>query len=104
MRHLAYLGLLGLCLIVTLPLELVLHARVYARWRRLLLALVPVVAVFTAWDAAAIAAGWWSYPRATVTGWRVGNVPVEELAFFAVIPVCSILTYEAVGRARSRRR
>ena len=41
MGHLTYLGLLAGCLVVTAPLELVLRVRVYARWRRVLLAVLP---------------------------------------------------------------
>ena len=36
-----YVALLAGCLVVTAPLELVLRVRVYARWRRLLLAVLP---------------------------------------------------------------
>lgn len=104
MSRLSYLGLLAVCLVVTLPLELALRARVYARWRLLALALLPVLAVFCCWDAVAIHLGWWSYAGSTLTGWRVGDVPVEEVAFFVVVPVCSVLTYEAVGNVLGRRR
>lgn len=93
-----YLAVMAACLVVTLPLELVLHARVYARWRRLLLTLVPVLAVFVTWDALAIHAHDWSYRH--LTGVRIGNLPIEELVFFLVIPVCSLLTLEAVRRLR----
>jgi lycopene cyclase domain-containing protein len=86
------------CLVGTLPLEIVLRARVYARWRRLALTLPPVLAVFLLWDSLAIHAGQWSYRH--LTGWKVGNLPVEEIVFFLVIPVCSILTLEAVRRLR----
>ena len=38
-----------------------------------------------------------------VTGWRLPfDVPVEEVAFFVVVPICSILTFEAVNRLRGR--
>lgn len=93
-----YLAVMAGCLVITLPLELLLRARVYARWRRLLLTLMPVLVVFLSWDALAIHAHDWSYRR--LTGLRVGNLPIEELAFFLVIPVCSILTLEAVRRLR----
>jgi lycopene cyclase domain-containing protein len=93
-----YLLVLAGCLVVTLPLELVLRARVYARWRRLLLTLLPVLAVFITWDALAIHAHEWSYRH--LSGLNVGNVPVEEIAFFLVVPVCSVLTLEAVRRLR----
>lgn len=95
-----YLLLLLACVLGTLPLELVLRARVYARPRRWLLALAPVVAVFSVWDAWAIHVGHWSYDRGQVTGWRIGDLPVEELAFFVVIPTCAILTFEAVRAVR----
>ena len=43
MQHYQYLLLMLGCLVITLPLELVLGARVYARWRLAVLALVPFV-------------------------------------------------------------
>ena len=97
-RLMIYLAVMAGCVVVTLPLELLLRARVYARWRRLLLTLLPVLVVFLSWDALAIHAHDWSYHR--LTGARVGNLPIEELVFFLVIPVCSILTLEAVRRLR----
>jgi lycopene cyclase domain-containing protein len=83
---------------VTLPLELVLGVRVYRRPGRLLVALVPVLAVFLCWDAAAVAAGEWSYHH--LLGARVGNLPIEEVLFFLVVPTCAVLTLEAVRRRR----
>lgn len=95
-----YLLVLAACVAVTLPLELVLGVRVYRRPRRLLMTLLPVLAVFTCWDSLAIHAGQWSYHR--LVGVRLGNVPVEELLFFVVIPLCAVLTLEAVRRRRPR--
>jgi lycopene cyclase domain-containing protein len=95
--HLTYLLILAGCIIGTLPLELVLHTRVYARWRRLLTALVPVVVGFGAWDVLEIRAGAWRYDPAQVVGVTLpGRLPLEELLFFVVIPTCAILTLEAV--------
>ena len=93
-----YLAVLAVCVLVTLPLELVIGARVYRQPRRLLRALLPAVTVFVGWDLVAIDRGhWWYHPR-YVTGWRLpGALPVEELAFFVVIPICAVLTYEAVS-------
>ena len=95
-----YLGVMAACLVVTLPLELVLGARVYRRPLRLLLALLPVLAVFVTWDVLAIHAGQWTYHQ--LTGARIGDLPVEELVFFIVVPTCSILTLEAVRRTKPR--
>jgi lycopene beta-cyclase len=92
-----YFAVLAGCLLVTLPLELVIGARVYRQPRRLVRALAPAVAVFVAWDVVAIDRGHWWYNPRYVTGWRLpGALPVEELAFFVAIPICALLTYEAV--------
>jgi lycopene beta-cyclase len=100
-----YLLLLAGCVLITLPLEFVLRARVYRRWRMLLTAVLPVAAAFALWDAVAIARGhWWYSPRYTTGMLLPGALPVEELAFFLVIPICGLLTYEAVGTVLGRRR
>jgi lycopene cyclase domain-containing protein len=99
MRHLTYLALLVGCLVVTVPLEVVLRVRVYARWRRLLVALVPEFVVFVAWVLYAIAAGHWDYSAARTLDVRLpGGIPVEEVLFFLVVPVCAVLAFEAVRK------
>ena len=98
-----YLGLMVACIAGTLPLEVALRTRVYARTKRWLLSLLPVVSLFTAWDVYAIARHHWAYDKHQTTGVRIGNVPIEELVFFVVIPTCAILTYEAVLAVRRRR-
>ncbi|MFT4108961.1 lycopene cyclase domain-containing protein [Propionicimonas sp.] len=93
-----YLLLMAACLLVTLPLEFLLRARVYRRPLRLLLALAPVLVVFLGWDAVAIARDHWGFDPARTTGILLpGSVPLEELVFFVVVPLCGLLTYEAVG-------
>jgi lycopene cyclase domain-containing protein len=99
-----YLILMGLCLAITLPLELVLGARVWRQPRRLLAALAPTLVIFVIWDVIAIRRGHWTYNPEYVTGWTLlGNLPVEELVFFVVIPICGLLTYEAVRRVLTER-
>ena len=105
MLHFVYLGILVGCLGGALWLEPILRVGVLRRWRLLLLTLVPVVAVFVAWDVAAIAAGHWTFDRAQTTGVVLpGRLPLEELLFFVVVPVCAILGFEAVRTVLSRRR
>jgi lycopene cyclase domain-containing protein len=94
--RLTYLLVLAACLLCTLPLELLMNARVYRRWQRALLAILPVSAVFLAWDVLATRAGWWWFDEDYIMGWFIGPLPIEEVLFFLVVPVCGLLTYEGV--------
>ena len=99
MGHLTYAALLAGCLAVTAPLELLLGVRVYARWRRLVLAVLPEFVVFVVWVLYAIAAGHWDYSDELTLGVRLpGGIPVEEVLFFLVVPVCAVLALEAVRK------
>jgi len=97
MRHLAYLAVLAGCLAAAVWLEPILRVHVFRRWRRLLLTLLPVAVVFVLWDLAAIAAGHWTFDPAQITGVLLpGGLPLDEVLFFVVVPVCAILGFEAV--------
>jgi lycopene beta-cyclase len=99
-----YLLVLAGCLLVTVPLEFVLGARVYRRPLRLAAVVLPVAAVFYVWDLVAVARGHWYFNPARTSGILLpGQVPLEEALFFVVIPLCGLLTYEAVGAVLSRR-
>jgi lycopene cyclase domain-containing protein len=94
---LSYVGVLVFVLVASLWLEVVLRTRVLARWRRLLLVLAVVVWPFLLWDAYAIAQGHWWFDTARILGiYLPGEVPIDELLFFLVIPLASVLTVEAV--------
>lgn len=98
--RLTYAAVLLACLAATLPLELLMHTRVYARWRRWLLAIAPAFVVFVGWDLYAVAAGHWCFAPGRVLGLLLpGGLPVEEVAFFVVIPTCALLAFEAVRRS-----
>jgi lycopene cyclase domain-containing protein len=65
-------------------------------------AILPVAAVFVLWDYLATAAGWWWFDDRYLTGVFLGPLPLEELMFFLVIPICGLLTFEAVRRLKPR--
>lgn len=101
MRHLSYVGMLAFCVLGTLPLELWLGVRVYRRPVRLILSVLPVLVVFVVWDLYAIDAGQWSFDKGQMLGSTLpGGLPVEEVLFFVVIPLCSVLAFEAVRTVR----
>ena len=97
MSRFAYVGVLAFVVVGTGWLEVALRTRVYARWRRLLAALVPVVLLFCAWDLYAIAAGHWTFDPERTTGVLLpGGLPLDEVLFFVVVPIAAVLTLEAV--------
>ncbi|MGV9614435.1 lycopene cyclase domain-containing protein [Nocardia xishanensis] len=107
MDHWRYLLVLLVCLALTAPLEF-LGPGVYRRPRLLFGGLIPV-ALFVVWDLLAIAAEVWSFnPRYVLGVGLPGGMPLEELMFFLVVPLCGLLTFVAVealiGRAGVGRR
>ena len=72
--------------------------------RLAVLALVPTVLLFTVWDVIGIVRLHWTYNPDFITGVHLGVMPLEELVFFIVIPICGLLTYEAVGTVLKRLR
>jgi lycopene cyclase domain-containing protein len=93
-----YLAVLAVCLVVTAPLEWV-GCGVYRRGPDVARAVLPVLLVLVVWDVVAIARGHWSFHRDGTTGVVLAGVlPIEEVLFFVAIPLCALLTYEAVRR------
>lgn len=101
MGHWSYVAVMGVFTFVgTVWLEWGLRTRVYRRWLRLLLTVAPVVAIFLVWDVYAIARGHWWFDEGLILGHRLpGDVPIDELVFFVMIPIASVLTLEAVRSA-----
>lgn len=97
-----YLIVLAACVAITLPLEM-FGDGVYRQALRAMRAVLPVAAVFLLWDEVAIAAHVWTYNPAYIVGVHVPvRVPIEEVLFFVVIPVCALLTYSAVSAILER--
>ena len=96
LRHWSYVAMLVFCLAGTLPLTAYYRLRVLRQTRRLLLSVVAAGAPFLVWDLYATRVGHWRFDAGQTLPWRVAGLPLEEIAFFLVIPLASVLTYEAV--------
>ena len=96
----SYLAVMAFIVLGAGWLEVGLRTRVLRRWRRLLLSVLPVALVFALWDVHAIASGHWWFDEARITGIRLpGDLPIDEVVFFLLVPVAAILTLEAVRSA-----
>jgi lycopene cyclase domain-containing protein len=103
LRHLTYLLVLAGCLAGAVWLEPVFRLGALRQVRRLLLTIVPVAAVFVVWDLLAIAARHWTFDRRQLVDlFLPGGLPLEEILFFVVVPLCAVLGYEAVRQTLPR--
>ena len=78
-------------------IEFVFKANLRKRIKRVALAILPVAAVFIAWDWYATVAGHWGFDYEQTIG-IIGpfGLPLEEYLFFLVIPLAAIWTLEGV--------
>ena len=78
-------------------LEIVLKVRVIQRIKRVAAAVLPISAVFIAWDIYAVDRGHWFFDKNQVLGiYGPFGIPLEEYLFFIVVPMAAIMTIEAV--------
>ena len=113
LRHWSYVAMLAFCLAGTLPLVGFYRLRVLRQPARLVLTILGAGLPFLVWDVWATHAGQWRFDAGQTLRWRVAGLPLEEIGFFVVIPLASVITYEAVrsvhaartarGRVRERR-
>ena len=100
--HWSYVAMLAFCLAGTLPLVPAFRLDVLRQPRRLLLTVLLAGTPFLLWDLYATHAGHWWFDADQTLPPRVAGLPLEEIGFFVVIPVVSVLTFEAVKVARRR--
>ena len=92
-----YFAALAVCAVMMVPLEVAFAMRVVWQGRRLARAVLPVIGLFVVWDVVAIARDHWTFNPDNLTGWYLPfDLPLEEFAFFVVVPICAIYSYEAV--------
>jgi lycopene beta-cyclase len=97
LQRFEYAAALVACVLVTLPLEFAFGARVWRRPARTFRSIAPVAAVFLVWDVWATERGTWFFDQQSTLGVVLpGGLPIEELAFFVIVPACALLTLESV--------
>ncbi len=98
--HWSYVAMLVFCLAGTLPLVPAFGLQVLRQPRRLLLTVALAGTPFLVWDLYATHAGHWHFDGDQTLPPRVAGLPLEEIGFFVVIPIVSVLTLEAVRVVR----
>ena len=97
MLKFSYIAVLVFIFLGTVWLEIILKARVYQKFKRLVLTIIPVVILMVIWDYYAIVNNHWFFDPEKTTGLTlIGFLPLEELLFFIIVPIAALLSFEAV--------
>lgn len=96
---LEYLSYLAGVLLGTLALLFFFKKRLDGM--RAITAILPVALLFIAWDALAVHFNHWSFSPSALLGVFVGNQPVEEIAFFFVVPLFYVTIWE-ITKSRAK--
>lgn len=98
-----YFIVLGIALLGPLIFSFSRALHFYRSIHRLILALALPLPLFLGWDVFATARGHWSFHPRFITGLMIGNLPLEEVLFFIVIPFCALFTWEVVKHYSGKR-
>lgn len=80
------------------PIALSFDSRVYyfAKWKSVFLSIMIVSIPFLIWDFLFTLNGIWGFNPDYLTGVSIGNLPIEEILFFFVVPFACTFIYECV--------
>ncbi len=65
----------------------------YKEWKYLFPAMVPAAVFYIIWDIYFTAKNVWSFNDEYILGWKIYGLPIEEIAFFFVVPYCCMFIY-----------
>ncbi len=93
---LEYFIVLAVCLAGPLVLSFSKKLDFYKFPARIILSILIPFIVFVVWDIWATSRGHWGFNEKYITGFKIVNLPIEEVLFFIVIPFCALFTWETV--------
>ena len=68
----------------------------YTYWKALFPSILIVAFAFISWDQLFTQAGIWGFNRTYLTGIFLGDLPIEEVLFFLVVPYACVFIYEVL--------
>ena len=91
--------------ILLCPVALSFDRRVHyvSRWSLALLSCGMCLIPYVLWDALVVGRHWW-FSEATILGWRVAGLPVEEWLFFISVPFACLFIWDVLHAYLDNRR
>jgi lycopene cyclase domain-containing protein len=91
-----YFLILGASFIGPLALSFDKKVAFYTKWKYLLPAIVIPALLYMAWDMYFTKQGVWRFNEKYISGIHIGNLPIEEVLFFFIVPYCCVFIYECI--------
>jgi lycopene cyclase domain-containing protein len=99
MKQLNYLGVLAFIGACAIFITLTFRIRVKKFWKIFLATDLLILAIYLAWDYWAIYQGNWYFDTEQILDvYLFGKIPVEEILFFIIVPLTTLLTYLALTK------
>ena len=99
MAHYHYALVLLFVAICAVGVNLGFRLRITHLWRVFLATDAAILLIYTAWDIWAVENHNWRFDSAQILGLRIfAGLPIEEILFFIVVPLMTVLTYLALSR------
>lgn len=89
-----YLLLDGLTLFFPMVLSFDSRVHYFKKWKSVLFATFAVAVPFLIWDFIFTEKGFWGFNEDYLVGLNIGNLPIEEVLFFFVVPFACTFIYE----------
>jgi lycopene cyclase domain-containing protein len=68
-------------------------------WKNFLITDLCILVIYLVWDTWAISRKNWYFDGAQIIGFKIlGKIPIEEILFFVIVPLTSLLTYLALKK------
>ena len=99
MQQLNYLGVLAFIGACAIFITLAFRIRVKKFWKIFLATDLLILAIYLAWDYWAIYQGNWYFDTEQILDvYLFGKIPVEEILFFIIVPLTTLLKYLALTK------
>lgn len=86
-------------LIIAVPLMLSFEKKLkyYKQIPAVIISILLTGGIFILWDIAATARGDWAFNQAYISGFKILNLPLEEILFFVTVPYACLFIFETTA-------